>query len=91
MPVRKLIERQRRNKEAVMPKVDVDFGECVSAFVKENQGTCYPNYVFDYIKELVGGCHSYEEQANLLFDLLDTIPNKYKQAVWEDRGKHPEM
>lgn len=72
-------------------KVEIDFGECVSAYAKEQKNSYgYYGYAVDNLKGpmavLLDAARNYEEAVNIVIDLLETIPNGYRERVMEDRG-----
>lgn len=69
-------------------KVEMDFGDCVSAYAEEQKKSY--GYSTDNLKGpmlvLLDAARNYDEATGIVLDLLESIPEGYRKNVMEDRG-----
>ena len=69
-------------------KVEMDFGECVSAYAEEQKKSW--GYSTENLKGpmlvLLDAARNYEDATGIVLDLLESIPEGYRKNVMENRG-----
>jgi hypothetical protein len=68
-------------------KIEVDFEDCVSAYAEEWKRSTYTNH--DELKkpmQMLLYATTYERGAELVLDLLESIPEETRNRVMEERG-----